>query len=88
VSLMEKARLPVILSYRLPKINVSILANAFLKERGSLGHAGGWFKVGGFFLGNFGNIQRFLRFLSTRPRGFSEGGRERDVVNKNSATLR
>ena len=49
MSLMESAGLPVILSYRLPKINVSIFANNFLKERRSLGHAGGWFKVGGFF---------------------------------------
>ena len=49
VSLMESAGLPVILSYGLPKINVSMEANEFLKERRGFGHAGGWFKVGGFF---------------------------------------
>ena len=46
---MESAGLPVILSYGLPKINVSMEANEFLKERRGFGHAGGWFKVGGFF---------------------------------------
>jgi hypothetical protein len=35
-------------------------------------------------LGNLGNIQGFL---STRPHGFSEGGREHDIVTKNSAIL-
>ena len=62
MSLMEKARLPVILSYRLPEINVSILANAFLKERGSLDHAGGWFKVGGFFWETLGTSRGFYGF--------------------------
>ena len=41
-------------------------------------------KLGGFFF----EREHPGVFLSTKPRGFSEGGRERAVVTKYSTTLR